>query len=56
MCSEEWEEHFQGVGVGSAQIEPMRTCAKGVAEGLVLSIYVRLHAHGTSEGGIASFI
>ena len=37
MCSEEWEEHFQGVGVGSVQIERMRTCAKGVAEGIVLS-------------------
>ena len=56
MCSEEWEEYFQGVGVGSAQIEPMRTCAKGVAEGFVLSTYVRLHAYGTRDGGIVSFI
>ena len=40
MCSEGWEEHFQGVGVGSAQIEPIHTCAKGVAEGFVLSTYM----------------
>ena len=56
MCGEEWEEHFQGVGVGSVQIECMRTCAKGVAEGFVLSTYVRLHAYGTREGGIVSLI
>ena len=54
MCSEEWEEHFQGVGVGSAQIEPMRTYAKDVAEGFVLSTYVGIHAYGTREGGIIS--
>ena len=57
MCSEDWEEHFQGVGVGSAQIEPMRTYAKDVAEGFVLSTYyVGIHAYGTREGGIISFI
>ena len=56
MCREEWEEHFQGVGVGSVQIEPMRTCAKGVAEGFVLSTYVGIHAYGTREVGIISFI
>ena len=56
MCSKEWEEHFQGVGVGSAHIELIHTCAKGVAEGSALSIYVRLHACGTREGGIVSFI
>ena len=56
MCSEEWEEHFQGVGVGSVQIERMRTCAKGVAEGFVISVNNMLAYMPTGQGRVGLFL
>ena len=43
---------FAGGFTGTGFTEPMRTCAKGATERLVLSTYVRLHAYGTRKDGI----
>ena len=56
MCSEEWEEHVQGVCVGFVQIERMRTCAKGVAEGFIIRLHNMLAYMPTGQGRVGLFL